>query len=259
MRGAKPSTHTITGKDNSSASQNACGCRSAASWWSRAYSWIQPESRWDMVSLWSFPALRGAPLAWLATVSTIGRPRREALYRGSTMCSRPGLAVAVQVRAPAAEAPTHVDNAANADSTSTYVQGFSDPDFTRRLSSSTSWVCGGTGQAAITSGRQRATAFATTRDPSVCFSTGRLPTQRVRHRVPAVANRQGRCRGGQDSGRDSAVYLEHWALLFLGPPMAWRPAPSNPFRLSEPDEAAPCVTRAGRRRPGTRRGARPRG
>lgn len=35
-----------------------------------------------------------------------------------------------------------MDIAANSDSTLTYSQGLSAPDFTRRLSSSTMWVCG---------------------------------------------------------------------------------------------------------------------
>ncbi len=54
-------------------------CRSSASWLVSAYSWIQPESRWDIASLWSFQMLMGAPIARLATVITIGSPRPEAL------------------------------------------------------------------------------------------------------------------------------------------------------------------------------------
>ncbi len=70
---------TMTGSDSSSASRKACTCRSTASWLVRAYSWIQPLSRWDMASLWSFQMLIGAPMARLATVMTIGSPRPEAL------------------------------------------------------------------------------------------------------------------------------------------------------------------------------------
>jgi hypothetical protein len=53
--------------------------RSSASWLVSAYSWIQPESRWDIESLWSFQMLIGAPIARLARVITIGRPSPEAL------------------------------------------------------------------------------------------------------------------------------------------------------------------------------------
>jgi len=70
-------------------------CRSIASWLVSAYSWIQPQSRWLIASLWSFQMLIGAPIARFATVITIGGPRPEALYSGSVMYSRPWLAVAV--------------------------------------------------------------------------------------------------------------------------------------------------------------------
>ena len=71
--------HTITGMDSSSASLKAWMCRSSASWLLSANSWIQPQSRWLMLSLWSFQMLIGAPMARLATVITIGRPRPVAL------------------------------------------------------------------------------------------------------------------------------------------------------------------------------------
>ncbi len=71
--------HTISGIDSSSASLKAWMCRSSASWLLSAKSWIQPQSRWLMLSLWSFQMLIGAPIARLATVITIGRPRPEAL------------------------------------------------------------------------------------------------------------------------------------------------------------------------------------
>ena len=38
-----------------------------------------------MESVWSFQMLMGEPMARLATVMTMGRPRPEALYTGSTM------------------------------------------------------------------------------------------------------------------------------------------------------------------------------
>ncbi len=60
-----------------------------------AYSWIQPQSRWDIASLWSFQMLIGAPIARLATVMTIGSPSPDALNSASAMNSRPWLAVAV--------------------------------------------------------------------------------------------------------------------------------------------------------------------
>jgi hypothetical protein len=70
-------------------------CRSSASWLVSANSWIQPQSRCESESEWSFQMLIGAPMARLATVMTIGRPRPEALYTASTMNSRPCEAVAV--------------------------------------------------------------------------------------------------------------------------------------------------------------------
>jgi hypothetical protein len=60
-----------------------------------AYSWIQPLSRCDMESEWSFQMLIGAPIARFATVMTMGSPRPDALYSASTMNSSPWLAVAV--------------------------------------------------------------------------------------------------------------------------------------------------------------------
>ena len=87
--------HTITGSDSSSPSRKAWMCRSSASWLVSANSWIQPQSRWLIASVWSFQMLIGAPMARLATVITIGRPRPEALYTASAMNSRPWLAVAV--------------------------------------------------------------------------------------------------------------------------------------------------------------------
>ena len=86
---------TITGTDSASASRNAWMCRSTASWLERANSWIQPESRIDIESEWSFQMLIGAPIARLATVITIGRPRPEALNSASAMNSRPWEEVAV--------------------------------------------------------------------------------------------------------------------------------------------------------------------
>ena len=70
---------TITGSESSSARRNARTCVSMASWLDSTYSWIQPESRWDIESEWSFQMLIGAPIARLATVITIGSPRPDAL------------------------------------------------------------------------------------------------------------------------------------------------------------------------------------
>ena len=70
-------------------------CRSTASWLDSAKSWIQPASRCDIASEWSFQMLIGAPMARFATVITIGRPRPAALGRASAMNSRPWLAEAV--------------------------------------------------------------------------------------------------------------------------------------------------------------------
>jgi hypothetical protein len=70
---------TITGSESSSASLKAWMCRSSASWLVSANNWIQPQSRCESESEWSFQMLIGAPMARLATVITIGRPRPEAL------------------------------------------------------------------------------------------------------------------------------------------------------------------------------------
>src|ERR671933_1771137 len=91
------------------------------------------------------------------------------------MYSNPWLAVAVYARAPAAEAPIATDIAENSDSTLMYSHGASSPPFTSADSASTMCVCGEIGYAAMTSGRQRATASATAREPSICLSMGRLP------------------------------------------------------------------------------------
>ena len=66
---------TITGTCSDSATANACTCRSTASWFDEANSWIHPASRWDIASEWSFQMLMGAPSARLATVITIGEPQ----------------------------------------------------------------------------------------------------------------------------------------------------------------------------------------
>ena len=70
---------TITGSESSSASANAWTWRSTASWFDSAKSWIQPQSRCDITSEWSFQMLIGAPIARFATVITIGRPSPDAL------------------------------------------------------------------------------------------------------------------------------------------------------------------------------------
>ena len=87
--------HTITGTESSSASRKAWMCRSSASWLVSAKSWIQPQSRWLIESVWSFQMLMGAPMARLATVITMGSPMPAALKTASAMKSRPWLAVAV--------------------------------------------------------------------------------------------------------------------------------------------------------------------
>ena len=51
--------HTITGSESSSASANAWTWRSTASWFDSAKSWIQPQSRCDITSEWSFQMLIG--------------------------------------------------------------------------------------------------------------------------------------------------------------------------------------------------------
>src|SRR3982751_1060686 len=86
------------------------------------------------------------------------------------MYSRPWLAVAVYVRAPAAEAPMHTDMAANSGSTLRNSHGASAPVFTSADRPSTMCVWGEIGYAPITSGRHSATVSATAREPSICLS-----------------------------------------------------------------------------------------
>src|SRR4051794_6864194 len=71
------------------------------------------------------------------------------------------------------------DMAANSDSTLTYSQGARSPVFTSADSASTMCVCGEMGYAPITSGRHRATASATAREPSICLRMSRLSERRA--------------------------------------------------------------------------------
>ena len=84
----------------------------------------------------------GAPRARFATVITTGSRRPEALGSASAMNSSPWLAVAVYVRAPAAEAPMQADIAPNSLSTLRNSQVPSSPAFTICDRPSTMWVCG---------------------------------------------------------------------------------------------------------------------
>ena len=97
-------------------------------------------------------------------------------------------------RAPAADAPIAADSAANSDSTMRYSQGASSPVLTRSESPSTMCVCGEIGYAAITSGRQSATAAATAWEPSICLRMRGLPDLVLHERVRGL--------GGGDVGRD---------------------------------------------------------
>src|SRR5215207_3809518 len=90
------------------------------------------------------------------------------------MNSRPWLAVAVYVRAPAAEAPMHTDIAPNSLSTLRNSHEPSSPAFTICESPSTMWVWGEIGYAQMTSGRHAATVSATAREPSICLGIDRL-------------------------------------------------------------------------------------
>src|SRR4029453_18277276 len=78
------------------------------------------------------------------------------------------------------------ESAANSDSTSRYSHGVRAPVRTRSERLSTMCVCGEIGYAAITSGRHRATASATAREPSSCLRTSRLPRRRRRERIPLL-------------------------------------------------------------------------
>ena len=152
---------TITGQDSRSAILNAWMCRSAASWLVSANSWIQPESRTAMASVWSFQMLMGAPMARFASVITMGSPRPAALKTASAMNRSPWLAVARLSGAcpspparpspttrssapsePAADEPMPTDSAANSLSTLMNSQFFSSPDFTSSPQASTMWVWG---------------------------------------------------------------------------------------------------------------------
>src|SRR5215207_6324357 len=111
------------------------------------------------------------------------------------MNSRPWLAVAVYVRAPAAEAPMHTDIAPNSLSTLRNSHEPSSPAFTICESPSTMWVWGEIGYAQMTSGRHAATVSATAREPSICLGTGHLPQHAVDETV------RGLSRGGIALGR----------------------------------------------------------
>jgi hypothetical protein len=62
---------------------------------------------------------KGAPMARFATTITSGRRIPEALNSASCIKRSPWLLVAVNVRAPVAEAPMSTLNAENSDSTGT--------------------------------------------------------------------------------------------------------------------------------------------
>src|SRR5215207_7659580 len=112
------------------------------------------------------------------------------------MNSRPWLAVAVYVRAPAAEAPMHTDIAPNSLSTLRNSQVPSSPAFTICESPSTMWVWGEIGYAQMTSGLHAATVSATAREPSICLCMGVLPERVLDEPVRGTGRRRiagGRC------------------------------------------------------------------
>src|SRR6185295_13155700 len=84
--------------------------------------------------------------------------------------------------------------AASSDSTLVSSHGASSPVFTSWESASTMCVWGEIGYAAMTSGRQAATASATAREPSICLDMARLPDERERRlgRLHVALGRRGR-------------------------------------------------------------------
>src|SRR6516225_2517468 len=83
------------------------------------------------------------------------------------------------------------DNAANSDSTLINSHCLSAPERTISPSASTIWVCGVIGYAQMTSGRQRATASATAREPSICLSINRLAFPASPHALVSLLRRSG--------------------------------------------------------------------
>src|SRR5512144_3143483 len=152
--------------------------------------------------------LIGAPIARFAIVMTIGSPSPAALNTASAMNSRPWLAVAVYDRAPVADAPIATDIAANSDSTLMNSQPGNSPVRVISPSASTMCVCGEIGYAQITSGRHSATASATAREPSICFSMDDLPGERLLHVVVRLG-RGGDVRGGDLRRELLADRVEH--------------------------------------------------
>jgi hypothetical protein len=90
---------------------------SITSWPLAANSEIQPVSRWLMMSLWSFQMLMGADTARLPRAITTGRRMAETMGITSPINSSPWELVAVNTRAPMAEAPQQALKAECSDST----------------------------------------------------------------------------------------------------------------------------------------------
>ncbi len=104
----KPSRLTPTGSMTlgSSLILKAAMVRSMTSWpFSQKY-WIQPQSRTDMMSEWSFQMEMGADRARLAMAMTMAIRIPEAIHIISLIRASPWEEVAVKVRAPAAAEPT---------------------------------------------------------------------------------------------------------------------------------------------------------
>ena len=89
--------HTITGIGKGSSASEGLDVQIERLLVALGEDCIQPLSRW-LIRVLVVPDVDRRPMARLATVITIGRPRPTALYTASAMNSGPKLAVAVYVR-----------------------------------------------------------------------------------------------------------------------------------------------------------------
>ena len=95
-----PSAQTITGSSAVSAIRYAQRMLSSTSCAEEQYSWIQPVSRWLMLSVRSGSRLQGAKTARLMLTMTSGTRSRDARCSCSCAYSSPCDDVAVNVRTP---------------------------------------------------------------------------------------------------------------------------------------------------------------
>ena len=128
----------------------------------------------------------GSAVARFAFIMTMGNRPPDAYVRHSAMYSKPWLDVAVNVRAPAADAPMAHDSAECSLSTCTY-SAASSPASTISERRSTTTVCGVMGYAEITCGRASRTPSANASSPERNRLIGHHPRFRRVRRTMAIA------------------------------------------------------------------------